>query len=718
MKKNNDNNTGNNKKSSKRKFLAATLGALIVVNIISVCDFSVVDFGNFSANLSAPDSITMNIDEVDQETITELENRLREGIANFNNVVAINDLAISSDIGITLVREFLDKNPEYSYVRYGIGGGKFNGDANIIYCKNVKLVYNASNEEIMNDIAMVDEYADNIIAKTGDMTTLEKALYVHDRLALDFKYDERIHSSDSAVKNETNYDIYSLVKEKTGVCQAYAGLYKYILDNKLGIPAVIVTSNAMGHAWNAVQIDGNWYHTDVTWDDPEPDRKGNVHHQYFLLSDSQIQSLEKNHFDWNFYRGEAVECSSTLYDSSWWSDVCTEIFRISGKWFSINSDGSFLERDIQSGEIVADQEPSFTVERDTWYYWNSDVVYWKGNYTTLVNNGDEFFYNTCENVYSINMDGSNKRLIASFPKAEHNGYQIYSLAVDDDNMLYVNLQNNPHDFKDSDGNVVPLEVEKHIIADVSTASASGIPVEDVKKNETNDDGSFNWSEIKSTLDLNQSVAIENPEEVKVLPADVVENVKGKDLDIVINMDTYKWIINGMDVSDNEIADVALGVSQNQGIIPDEINDMYSDDQEQIEVNLEHEGQFGYDATLSLYVGEEYSGKTASILHYDEENSRLDYVESVEVGINGYANFTVSHASSYMVFIDEKAVGLPGDIDNNGTFNLKDFLVYKQYLVGKITDVSNIKIANADMNADNNLTITDGILFGKQLLNTK
>ncbi|CAM5190051.1 hypothetical protein LSPH26S_02229 [Lysinibacillus sphaericus] len=42
------------------------------------------------------------------------------------------------------------------------------------------------------------------------------------------------------------------------------------------------------HAWVLVKLDNEWYHIDVTWDDPLPDRKGEVRYNYFLVSDKQL----------------------------------------------------------------------------------------------------------------------------------------------------------------------------------------------------------------------------------------------------------------------------------------------------------------------------------------------------------------------------------------------------------------------------------------------
>lgn len=54
-------------------------------------------------------------------------------------------------------------------------------------------------------------------------------------------------------------------------------------------------TNSLGvnvlHTWNMVKVDGNWYHVDITWDDPTG--ANTLRYTYFLVSDAQIK---KNHF--------------------------------------------------------------------------------------------------------------------------------------------------------------------------------------------------------------------------------------------------------------------------------------------------------------------------------------------------------------------------------------------------------------------------------------
>ena len=58
------------------------------------------------------------------------------------------------------------------------------------------------------------------------------------------------------------------------VCQGYAETMKLFLD-ALGIENKLVygTGGGISHVWNLLCLDGDWYHMDVTWDDPLLDGK-------------------------------------------------------------------------------------------------------------------------------------------------------------------------------------------------------------------------------------------------------------------------------------------------------------------------------------------------------------------------------------------------------------------------------------------------------------
>lgn len=75
------------------------------------------------------------------------------------------------------------------------------------------------------------------------------------------------------VSSEHDQSIAGIFWKKAAVCAGYAGATQYLLE-RLGIPCVYVEGSAKGspegHAWNIVQIDGQYYYVDTTnGDQPE-----------------------------------------------------------------------------------------------------------------------------------------------------------------------------------------------------------------------------------------------------------------------------------------------------------------------------------------------------------------------------------------------------------------------------------------------------------------
>ena len=123
-----------------------------------------------------------------------------------------------------------------------------------------------SKEEIDQAIAQIEQVKNQIVQnRTGN--TYEDIKMVHDYLVDNISYD-------SSLSKQNIYNIYGALVNRECVCEGYARAFKYLLD-ELDISCVMVIgtgTNSQGetenHAWNYVQLNGNWYAVDSTWDDP------------------------------------------------------------------------------------------------------------------------------------------------------------------------------------------------------------------------------------------------------------------------------------------------------------------------------------------------------------------------------------------------------------------------------------------------------------------
>lgn len=133
---------------------------------------------------------------------------------------------------------------------------------------------------VFNDCGVRSKAVDRVVSQVikPGMSDFEKALALHDWLINNADYSSY----------RTFFGAEGVLVYGEGVCQSYTDAYAMLLD-KVGISHKAVVSSSMDHAWNLVQLDGEWYHVDVTWDDPVG---GTEQHIYFGLTD---ELMSKDH---------------------------------------------------------------------------------------------------------------------------------------------------------------------------------------------------------------------------------------------------------------------------------------------------------------------------------------------------------------------------------------------------------------------------------------
>lgn len=124
-----------------------------------------------------------------------------------------------------------------------------------------------SKEDIETYESQIEQVKNQIISNLNGMNDYQKLKAIHDYLIDTIEYENDLTQNNI-------YDIYGALVNKRCVCEGYAKAYQYLL-NEIGIENTIVIgtgTNSKGetenHAWNYVQLNGQWYAVDVTWDDP------------------------------------------------------------------------------------------------------------------------------------------------------------------------------------------------------------------------------------------------------------------------------------------------------------------------------------------------------------------------------------------------------------------------------------------------------------------
>lgn len=258
-------------------------------------------------------------------------------------------------------------------------------------------------EEIGQLKRTFEETADSVLSTIDpDWSDLEKVLYVHDYLASQYEYDTRSPGSET---DPCHYDAYSLIVEGRAVCEGYSLAYLYFMK-RLGISCSTVPSDEMCHMWNQVQIDGEWYHVDVTQDDPLNDLPGKVQHNHFLLSDEGISA--RGHSGWDSPISDG--CQDTFYDDYFWKSSEAPFVNCNDSWYFVRSSGR-TDAGIYRWD-PAGEKNSGVIERKVdlvSYKWPAARAgsYYSVKYTGLAKHDGKIYFNTPEEIrcFSVSEEG-------------------------------------------------------------------------------------------------------------------------------------------------------------------------------------------------------------------------------------------------------------------------------------------------------------------------
>lgn len=131
---------------------------------------------------------------------------------------------------------------------------------------------------------------------------------IHDKLIEMVTYNMPVmqDGTSNGFKNLAHTAYGALVADNDGtpnyaVCDGYSQAYVYLLQ-QMGINAAVIVgvagsdaASAGGHAWTAVQLDGDWYEVDSTWDD-------------MGTKDAQIDALQATDpYSYAYYHEAAVD---------------------------------------------------------------------------------------------------------------------------------------------------------------------------------------------------------------------------------------------------------------------------------------------------------------------------------------------------------------------------------------------------------------------------
>lgn len=172
------------------------------------------------------------------------------------------------------------------------------GKITIIFEKNY------TEEEIEAINKEVDRVYNEIVSENN--TVKYNILAIHNYIITNAKYDSDKISGTSTYNSDKAT---GALFEGYAICSGYTDAMQLFLE-KMGVNSYRVASEK--HTWNAVEIDGVWYHLDLTWDDPVtvgiPDMNL-LEHSFFLISTRDLLNYNtgEHNFDQEIYSELKIE---------------------------------------------------------------------------------------------------------------------------------------------------------------------------------------------------------------------------------------------------------------------------------------------------------------------------------------------------------------------------------------------------------------------------
>ena len=362
------------------------------------------------------------------------ENALVNLVEKGGSVLDIASLSIPADQISDVVMLFINQHPEYYWLSFESCDVE-NGIAVTLY-EDVKPFMGKSRSTVFGSSSLEEATKKALAVVKPEMSDLEKALVLHDYIALNTEYDYQGYLNGNLPNSV--FTIEGTLVEGKAVCQGYALAYQYLL-NKVGIESKYVASSAMNHGWNLVKIFGRWYHVDVTWDDPVWDQLGRVKHQYFLLSDAGIMGLE--HYSWEVWDNgteTAPAAVSEVYNTYFWRNIDTGIWYYKEKMYYMEISSTTVGQ-IKCQSIYDSSATVLATVDMKWPYVGMPNYYWGNSSKTILYNG-QFYYSGPDALYRIDLDGSGNTKIAD---VRYTNQYVYGFAYSN-GAFWIALHDSPN----------------------------------------------------------------------------------------------------------------------------------------------------------------------------------------------------------------------------------------------------------------------------------
>ena len=125
------------------------------------------------------------------------------------------------------------------------------------------------------------------------------------------------------------------------------------------------------------------------------------------------------------------------------------------------------------------------------------------------------------------------------------------------------------------------------------------------------------------------------------------------MEVVLEMnDGITWTIDGSTINSENLEDINLEVTVGSGHIPKDELETLIGNETFIELSLSHDGEFGFNAVLTVDLPDAQPGEYANLFYYNEETGEFEFMCATLISSTSKASFEFKHASEYVIIISE------------------------------------------------------------------
>ena len=152
----------------------------------------------------------------------------------------------------------------------------------------------------LEQVQAIEQEVDRILRQEiqENVSNYDKIKIMHDYIINHTKYD--VNRNEDGSSNYLSYLAYGPLFQGYATCNGYTDLMSIILSKfqisnyKVATTPTTTQEESEGHVWNAVFLDGEWLHLDLTWDDPvSRDGKDYLQHKYFLIDNEELKKADQ-----------------------------------------------------------------------------------------------------------------------------------------------------------------------------------------------------------------------------------------------------------------------------------------------------------------------------------------------------------------------------------------------------------------------------------------